>query len=187
MIIMRKQVLLVDDDLEMLSELSNVFMDNKIETITADTGQASLEIAQKEPFDIAVVDIKLPDYSGVDLIDLLQEKRPDALYLIITAYASLETAIDAIRMGVFDYIPKPFEPNELIASVETAFTVKRFMEKSQGCEGDVLDNKDGLERELMKAKNLKRALAQKENRIMELKREVDYLRKWLNKGLKYEV
>jgi len=86
----------------------------------AASGESALEIINRAPPDILLLDHKLPQMSGLDVLRRLAEKEPRVLTIMITAYASLETAINATRRGAFDFLAKPFTPEELKASVDKA-------------------------------------------------------------------
>src|SRR5210317_852691 len=80
---------------------------------TASSGEEALETLQKTRFDILLVDIKMEGISGLDVLKLVQESDPDVAVVMITAYGSIPTAIEAMKNGAYDYMLKPFDPNEL--------------------------------------------------------------------------
>jgi PAS domain S-box-containing protein len=119
----RRRVLIVDDNAELVDTLRAVIASGIPGSVieTADSGAAALPIAQKG-FDVAIVDVKLPDVSGIDLIRSLREVSPFSEILLLTGYASVDAAIGALRSGAFAFVLKSFRPEELISTVEQALT-----------------------------------------------------------------
>jgi PAS domain S-box-containing protein len=128
----RAHVLIVDDNVELVGTLHAVLMtaelsdgraaSSTIEVITASRGDEGLAIARSQGFDVAIVDVKLPDTSGVDLIPRLRQACPFGEVVLITGFASVDAAIGALRSGAFAFVPKSFRPEELISTVEQAIT-----------------------------------------------------------------
>ena len=126
----RARVLVVDDNVELVGTLHAVLMtaelsggtaaSHGIEVITASRADEGLAIARASGFDVAIVDVKLPDASGVDLIPKLREASPFGEVVLITGFASMDAAIGALRSGAFAFIPKSFRPEELISTIEQA-------------------------------------------------------------------
>lgn len=84
----------------------------------AESGEAALALIETDPPDLILLDYKLPGMSGLDVLTALQERKLDLLVVMITAYASLETAVQATKIGAFDFLAKPFTPEELRATVQ---------------------------------------------------------------------
>ncbi|MBK9798030.1 MAG: hybrid sensor histidine kinase/response regulator [Holophagaceae bacterium] len=84
----------------------------------AESGEAALALIDADPPDLILLDYKLPGMSGLDVLTALQERKLDLLVVMITAYASLETAVQATKIGAFDFLAKPFTPEELRATVQ---------------------------------------------------------------------
>jgi two-component system, sensor histidine kinase and response regulator len=118
------KVLVVDDEAGMRSGISRVLNDYdislpevksdvKLEVIEAETAESGLQIIESQHPDILLLDHKLPGMSGLELLGKISEKKIDVLAVMITAYASLETAIEATKNGAYDFLAKPFSPTEL--------------------------------------------------------------------------
>jgi PAS domain S-box-containing protein len=130
----RARVLVVDDNAELVGTLHAVLLSaelsegrsSALEVITASRGNEGLEIARSRGFDVAIVDVKLPDASGVDLIPALRQASPFGEVVLITGFASMDAAIGALRSGAFAFIPKSFRPEELISTIEQALTKVRL-------------------------------------------------------------
>ena len=113
------RVLIVDDNEELVDTLRAVIASGVpgLGIVTAANGKTALQLAQKG-FDVAIVDVKLPDVSGIDLIQPLREASPFAEVLLLTGFASVDAAIGALRSGAFAFVLKSFRPEELISIVE---------------------------------------------------------------------
>jgi PAS domain S-box-containing protein len=134
------RVLIVDDNVDLVDAVRVVLERaprlhaTPLEVRTASTGAEALEIAGREGFDVAIVDVKLPDASGVDLIRPLREACPGSEVALITGFASMDAAIGALRAGAFALILKTFRPEELIANVEQALTKVRLQREREALE-----------------------------------------------------
>lgn len=118
---MKGRVLVVDDNPDLVGTLRDVLAPH-YEVKTASRGSEAIAIAQREELDVAVVDVKLPDTSGVDLIEPLRKGSPYAEVVLVTGYASVDAAIAALRSGAFAFVLKSFRPEELISTVDQANT-----------------------------------------------------------------
>jgi DNA-binding response OmpR family regulator len=90
----------------------------------ADTGQCALDKCREGEFDLLVADLRLPDMDGMDVVQHVREKRPSTNVVIITGYPSVSSAVQAVRMGVSDYLRKPFTEDEFKTAVKSALKEK---------------------------------------------------------------
>lgn len=112
------RILVVDDELGMREGCRRILAAEGYEVETAADGKAGLETFDRSRnFSGVLVDLKMPGMSGLELIPLLRERDPDLLILVITAHATIETAVEATKRGAYGYIPKPFTPDELLLPV----------------------------------------------------------------------
>jgi PAS domain S-box-containing protein len=107
------RILVVDDEQPIRVACAKILSEDGAWTETAEDGRAGLEKAKKIPFDLALVDLKMPQMDGMELLAHLTQLDPEIIKIVITGYATLETAIEAVQKGAYDYIPKPFTPGEL--------------------------------------------------------------------------
>ncbi len=118
---MKARVLVVEDNEDLAENLAELFGDAGASVRTVGTADAAERSANEEPFDIAVVDLGLPaGVSGVELLPRLRDACPEGELVLMTGNASLDTAIEAVRQGVFAYVQKPFDPYDLLAVAERA-------------------------------------------------------------------
>jgi len=126
--------LVVEDDAEMRETLSDILSEEGHEVKTAGKGKEALALAGKEKCTVCLIDLKLPDISGIEVLRGLKELNPEAYAIIITAFASKETAIEALKVGAYSYIEKPIHPGELLHVVKRASDSYRVQEEKKRVE-----------------------------------------------------
>ena len=114
------RILIVDDEFVVRDSLYNWFRDDGYKVETAENANEALKKIQDKTFDIALLDIKMPGIDGIELQKRINKVASDITVIIITAYASVNTAVQALKEGAFDYITKPFDPDELSHLVKNA-------------------------------------------------------------------
>ena len=92
--------------------------------LPADRGEAGLELLKQNPVALVLLDMKMPGMDGMEVLKIIRRDYPDILVVVITGFATVETAIEAMKAGAYDFIPKPFEP------VQLRIVVNRAWEKS---------------------------------------------------------
>jgi len=107
------RLLIVDDELVVRDSLGKWFVSEGYQVRAVESARQALEALARESFDVALIDIKMPGMDGMELQNRLRELDPDLLLIIMTGYASVETAVQALKRGAYDYITKPFDPDEL--------------------------------------------------------------------------
>ena len=110
----RQRVLLVDDDPQILELFEEALSGEGYEITCADTGQRALEEIRRQPFPAAVVDLVLPDIGGLEVVSAIRRADPEAVVVIITGFASLDSAIEAVHRGAYEYLRKPVDVTDLI-------------------------------------------------------------------------
>lgn len=123
-------ILIVDDELSVRKSLEHWFLEDGFEVETAEDGNEALEKMNEHLFDIYLVDIKMPGMDGITLQKKIKEIHKDALVIIITAYASVDTAVDALKHGAFDYVTKPIDPDDMSNLVRNALKQKDLTEEN---------------------------------------------------------
>lgn len=115
-------IIVIDDEESVLEILDNYFTSRNFKVHKAKSGNESEEVLAEKKCDVALIDLKLPDCSGLDLISMFNSKYPEMKCVIMTAFASVDTTISALRHNVFDYIQKPFDLVKIGEIVEAAYT-----------------------------------------------------------------
>jgi DNA-binding response OmpR family regulator len=113
-----KLVLIVDDDKSVLRTFSRILQKSGFATETAETGKEAIEKANVFSFDVVLVDYRLPDMDGIDLLEKMLDKWVDAVKLMITGLPSLDLGVKAIDMGIDEYLVKPVKPDELLIFIK---------------------------------------------------------------------
>src|SRR5215211_7445587 len=128
----RKGTILVVDDEEIMREILETLLTREgYEVKLASSGEEGLELARALPFDAAIVDIMMPGIDGIGTLDELKRIDEDLAVIIITAYASVESAISAMKSGAFDYITKPFKNEEVLVVVRNAMERRRLVHENR--------------------------------------------------------
>ena len=139
---MRPRILVVDDKANMLGLFSKILRDVG-EVVTADGGRRGIEKLDAERFDVVVTDIRMPDLDGREVLRHARALPKPPEVILMTAFATLETAIEALRLGAFDYLTKPFDPDAAREVVERALA-KRGVEPKKSNVASSVDRWEGL-------------------------------------------
>ncbi len=140
-------ILIVDDESNIRLTLSQALETLGVEIDTAANGEEAIEKLKKKEFTIVLLDLRMPGISGMEVLAKLRETRPDIRAIIMTAYGTVESAVEAMKLGASDFIEKPFVPNEIRALVsrvldrekldeQKASDYTTFIELAKRCVGD---------------------------------------------------
>ena len=124
------QLLIVDDELHVRESLSHWFAEDGYDVVAADSGKQALALLGRRSFDIVITDIRMPGMDGLELQHRILEVDPDLAIIVITAYASVSTAVQALKEGAYDYLAKPFDPEEMTRVVEKAWEKQRLRKEN---------------------------------------------------------
>ena len=122
----KARVLVIDDD-PLIRRSCERILQQDYEVHFAGSGQEGLASLEAEPFDVALVDLKLPDISGMEILRRAPDKFPHVPIIIMTGYSTIKSAVEAIKIGACDYVAKPFTPDEMNAAVEKALRQRRLL------------------------------------------------------------
>lgn len=109
------RILIIDDEESILDGCRQALEKSGYSVITTSVGQEGIRLARENKPEVAFVDLKMPGCSGMDIIDLLSKDLPDIVLIVITGYASIVSAVEAMKKGAYDYLPKPFTPDQIRA------------------------------------------------------------------------
>jgi len=126
-----RSVLIVDDDAAMRQMLASLFREQGFEVRDAGSATEALELASETEFDAVLSDIKMPGKSGIELVGELRQLRPETPVVLMTAFGSIDSAVEAMRAGAFDYITKPFEPDAVLFTLERAVERRALEEENR--------------------------------------------------------
>ncbi len=175
----KSSILIVDDDPDPRKILSDIFKAEGIMPIAVETGKAALKIAKDEMPAVALIDLKLEDMSGLEVMKEIKKRSPCTECIVLTGYASKESAIEATNLGAYGYLEKPYDIDQLLVMI------KRSIEK-QKTEEELKKHREHLEElvkertaELQKTINL---MSGREVRMAGLKKTIKKLRAQLKEA-----
>lgn len=116
-----KKVLVIDDDEGDCCLVEDVLAEDGIKVVKAIGGEQGIRMLAEEKFPVVITDLRMPDIDGMAIIDFIRKKGMDSLIVVITGYASIDSVIDALRLGAYDYIIKPFGTDLLRFTIKRAF------------------------------------------------------------------
>jgi DNA-binding NtrC family response regulator len=129
------RVLVVDDEENIREVLSNYLESMNYEVQTAEDGQDALDKYRKGEFDLIISDLLMPNIDGLELLKRIRNIDKEVIFLMITGYPSIETAVDAIKKGAYDYITKPFHMEDVKLRIERAFEKRSLKERLKTVQG----------------------------------------------------
>lgn len=149
----RNRILVVDDD-ESLRRVTEVqLQQGGYQVLTAASGQEALELLQKRPFELVITDLKMPGMSGVELLKRIRTDYPELVVIMVTAFGTIETAVEAMRAGAYDYVTKPVHIEELKLTIGRALEHVQLRQQVQTLRTS-LDSKYGFENILGRSSSL---------------------------------
>jgi len=129
------RILIVDDEKMMCDSLHYLLNREPYEVFKAYKGEQAIRMFSEEIYDLILLDVVLPDMDGYRVMDALSRRNSETLIIIMTGYATMDSAIDAIRRGAYDYLRKPFDHQELLRTIENALNHKRLKAEKQALDG----------------------------------------------------
>lgn len=125
------EILVVDDERSIRNTLREILEYEKFKVEEAEDGQKALNILKKKSFDLMLCDIKMPKTDGMDLLELSMKIHPDMPVVMISGHGNIETAVDAIKAGAYDFIEKPIDLNRLLVTVRNALDKSSLVEETK--------------------------------------------------------
>ena len=119
---MNERLLIIEDEETLCESLKRVLVREGYAVDTFNSAEEAIEIFEERMYDLIITDIILPGITGIELLKRIKERFPDQIVIIMTAYASLETAVEALRTGAYDYVVKPVMHEEIKQIVKNALT-----------------------------------------------------------------
>ena len=136
------KTLIVDDDPTILTLLEEVFRtDERLDMHATSNSSEAYERLSEEPFELVITDLMMPQVDGLKILERARKTNPEVLVVIVTGYASLETTLDAIHAGVYDYITKPFRVEEFRLLVNNALSRIRLSQENEDLVAENRENK----------------------------------------------
>ncbi|MEE4266381.1 MAG: sigma-54 dependent transcriptional regulator [Desulfobacteraceae bacterium] len=133
-------ILVVDDELSMREVLELMLTKEGYRVTCAENGRTAVGLLEKSQYDLVLCDIRLGDISGLDVLQASKKCNPDTVVILISAYASTETAVEAMNAGAYDYVPKPFDKDELMQTVAKALDLKTIEHEKELLDDQLKEN-----------------------------------------------
>jgi two-component system response regulator PilR (NtrC family) len=133
-------IMVVDDELSMREVLELMLTKEGYEVTCAENGRTAIGLLENSQYDLMLCDIKLGDISGLDVLQASKKNNPDTVVILISAYASTETAVEAMNAGAYDYVPKPFDKDELMQTVAKALDLKTIEHEKKQLDDQLKEN-----------------------------------------------
>ena len=133
-------ILVVDDELSMRELLEYMLNREGYQVTCAADGRKAIKLLEKKQYDLLLCDIKLGDISGLDVLRASKKNSQDTVVILISAYSSTETAVEAMNEGAYDYVPKPFDKDELLQTVAKALDIKTIEHEKELLDSQLKEN-----------------------------------------------
>lgn len=168
-------IMVVEDDTGTRTTLCGILEDAGYRVIGLERGADALEMMRGSPFNAVITDIRLPDVDGIEILRLAKEINPELVVIMMTGYASVETAIDAVNQGAYAYFVKPVNPDEMKTTIANALKQqrlslenKRLVESLQCTNKLLLEANEELRNEIAKRKQMEEKLKESRRRYLDL-------------------
>ncbi len=138
-------ILVVDDEEVLQDVLGTLLRREGLRPIAARTGEEALLLAEREPIDLVLLDLMLPGMSGMEVLKQIRGRDPEQVVIVVTAYSSIESAIEAMRVGAFHYIPKPFKNEEVLLTIRKGLEQRRLTSENLSLKQE-LEKRYGLDK-----------------------------------------
>ncbi len=133
------RVLVIEDERSIRGACCMILEDQGYQTDSRSTGKSGLQAIRQGSFDILLLDLKLPDFDGMEILRAVMSEKPSICVIIMTGYSTVRNAVEAMKIGAFDYLPKPFDDDELVLVVERALKLKRLTEENLALREQLID------------------------------------------------
>src|SRR5665648_1086361 len=131
-------ILIVDDEESVRDSLYNWFLEDGFRVECAENAKKALTILESDQFDIILADIKMPGMDGLEMLRRIKSLKPDAIVIVMTAFATVDTAVKALKDGAYDYVTKPFDPDDLTHLIRNAKKQISLSEENENLKNKVI-------------------------------------------------
>jgi DNA-binding NtrC family response regulator len=173
--VQKGKVIIVDDEIEIVNTLQAYLSGKSYKTLGCTSGKRALETLKKYEFDILLADLVMPEIGGIELLESALEIDPHLIGIIITGNGSIQSAVDAMKAGAFDYLMKPFDFELLSLILTRAMKVRGLSKSEDQCRSIV----EELHYQVRELQNVHGNVSDKELEIFELKEEIESLKEAL--------
>lgn len=128
---MNAKILVIDDELPMREMLYKLLTEAGYKVCLAENGDAGLDLFARESFQLVITDLSMPGKDGMEVLRTVKEREPNLPVILVTAYATIDTAVEAIKVGAYDYIAKPFDPDAIEITIKNALDHKHLVDENR--------------------------------------------------------
>lgn len=162
------RILVIDDEKSIRNTLKEILSYEGYEVTEAQDGSEGLKLAEKEKFDIILSDIKMPKMDGIEVLEKLQELSPETPVVMISGHGNIETAVEAIRKGAFDYISKPLDLNRMLVTIRNAMDRSSLVKETKSLKRKIYKTTEivGNSEPILKIKEMIEKVAPTEARVL---------------------
>lgn len=172
----KTRIMLVDDSYILRDRLAEAFVERGFEVVTAGTADEAVELFRRQPTDLAVVDLRMPGRSGLTIITQLKEISADVKVLILSGFGSIATAIEAVKMGAVNFLPKPADADDILLAFSRSSDECDFVDTAESIPVPTLAQAEW--------EHIHRVLADCDNNISEAARRLGIHRRSLQRKLR---
>ena len=115
------RVLVVDDELDFLETIVKLLSKRNLKVMGAESGEKALELLENEPFEVVVLDIRMPGMDGIETLREIKKRKPSTEVIMLTGHGSIESGLQGLQLGAYDYVMKPAELEDLVERIRKAF------------------------------------------------------------------
>lgn len=165
----QEKILIIDDDSQIRTLLSERLRFHQYRVITAEDGQDGLDKFKKEGADLVLLDLMMPRLDGIETLNLLKKEEPEVIVIMMTAFGTIEKAVEAMKKGAYDFIPKPCEPEHILLTIEKALERKNLVREKEYLKEEVDSHYDivwGESPEMQKVKGVIEQVANTKSTIL---------------------
>jgi len=130
------KVLIVDDEERFRATMCKLLTVRGLKAVTAGSGKEAIEKLRQNPYDVVILDVRMPEMGGVQVLSEIKKIDPQAEVIIMTGYASVDTAKEIMKLGAYDYVLKPYSVEELMDKIEAAYDRKMSRIRLTGSDAD---------------------------------------------------
>ncbi len=133
------EILIIDDEAAICNACSTILKERQHKVDVSMTGRSGLDAILRGNHDVILLDLRLPDADGMEILGKIRREKPGECVIVMTGYSSVQTAVEAMKLGAFDYLTKPFSDDELVLTVERAIEKKRLIEENISLKKELVD------------------------------------------------
>lgn len=133
----QERILIVDDDPQIRTLLADRLRFHKYQVSSAQDGEEGLQIFKSQGADLVLLDLMMPKLDGLGTLERMKKEDPEVLVIMMSAFGTIEKAVEAVKMGAYDFIPKPCEPDHILLTIEKALKAKNVLQEKEYLKGEI--------------------------------------------------